>query len=235
MAFKLSIVIPCFNERGTLEALLAAVRGADFGGEREVIVVDDASTDGSRELLEGTLRPQVDVLVLQARNGGKGRAIRAGIARATGDYVLVQDADLEYNPAEYARLLAPMVGGHADAVFGSRFAGGQSHRVLYFWHYVANTLLTLASNMVTNLNLTDMETGYKAFRREIVQGLTLREDGFGIEPEITCKLARVPRVRVYEVGISYFGRTYREGKKIHWRDGLWALVCIVRYGLLRLT
>jgi glycosyltransferase involved in cell wall biosynthesis len=233
--FTLSVVIPCYNEAATLEELLRAVRASNPGGTLEVIVVDDCSVDGSRDLLAGKLKPLVDVLVLQERNGGKGAAVRAGIARASGDYVLIQDADLEYNPQEYRRLLEPLVNGRADVVYGSRFAGGDSHRVLYFWHSLANKLLTLISNACTNLNLTDMETCYKVFRREIAQGLRLREAGFGIEPEITAKVARIPRIRIYEVGISYSGRTYAEGKKINWKDGLWALVCIVRYGLLRLA
>ena len=234
MNFVLSVVIPCFNEARSVGDLLRRVRAAEFGGRLEVIVVDDCSTDGCRELLQGELRPLVDVLVLQDRNGGKGKAVRTGIARATGDYVIVQDADLEYDPAEYPRLLAPIIAGRADVVFGSRFAGGEVHRVLYFWHSVANKLLTLLSNMCTNLNLTDMECCYKLFRRDIVQSLRLREDRFGFEPEVTAKVARLPNVRIYEVGIGYAGRTYREGKKIGWRDGFAALVCIVRYGLLRL-
>jgi len=235
MTYLLSVVIPCYNEAQTLAQLLRAVRSAAPAGARlQLVVVDDGSTDGSRELLTGELRSLVDVLVLKD-NGGKGSAVRAGIAKTTGDYVVIQDADLEYSPDEYPRLLAPLLNGHADVVYGSRFSGGDTHRVLFFWHYVANKLLTLFSNMCTNLNLTDMETGYKVFRGDLVRGLQLREAGFGIEPELTAKVARLRDVRVYEVGISYFGRTYIEGKKIGWKDGIWALVCIVRYGLFRMT
>lgn len=234
MPTTVSVVIPCYNESATLARLLRAVRGAPVPVPLQIVVVDDGSTDGSRDLLAGELRPLVDELVLK-ENGGKGSAVRAGIARTTGEYVVIQDADLEYDPVEYPRLLAPLLQGHADVVYGSRFSGGDSHRVLFFWHYLANKALTLLSNMCTNLNLSDMETGYKVFRGDLVRSLRLREDGFGIEPELTAKIAHRADVRVYEVGISYFGRTYAEGKKIGWRDAVWAVVCIVRYGLLRLT
>jgi glycosyltransferase involved in cell wall biosynthesis len=234
MTYTVSVVIPCYNEVRTLPELLRTVRAAPIAGKIQVVVVDDGSTDGSRELLTGELRGQVDELVLKD-NGGKGSAVRAGIARTTGDFVLIQDADLEYSPQEYPRLLAPLIAGQADVVFGSRFTGGESHRVLFFWHYVANKVLTLFSNMCTNLNLSDMETGHKVFRGALVRALPLRENGFGIEPELTAKVARVPGVRIYEVGIAYFGRTYVEGKKIGWKDAVWAVVCIVRYGLCRLN
>jgi glycosyltransferase involved in cell wall biosynthesis len=199
----------------------------------EIIVVNDASTDGTRALLDGELRGQIDTLVHHEHNRGKGAALRTGIAHATGRYVIVQDADLEYDPREFNRLLAPLRNNEADAVFGSRFASSEVRRVLYFWHAVGNQVLTLASNMCTNLNLSDMETCYKVFRRELIQSLPLQEDRFGFEPEVTAKIARIKGVRIYEIGISYRGRTYAEGKKIGWKDGVRALYCIAKYGLLR--
>jgi glycosyltransferase involved in cell wall biosynthesis len=228
---SLSIVIPCYNERDTIEELIDAVLAAPV--ERpEIIVVDDCSRDGTREVLQQKVESRVAKVIYHERNRGKGAALRTGFSAATGDIVLVQDADLEYDPRDYARLLAPIFEGRADVVFGSRFAGGESHRVLYFWHSVVNRLLTLLSNMLTDLNLTDMEVCYKAFRREILQQITIEEDRFGFEPEITAKVAKL-RCRIFEVGISYAGRTYAEGKKIGWRDGARAVWCILKYNLLR--
>jgi len=226
---RVSVVIPCYNERPTLEALLQRVRGAPVPG-LEIVVVDDGSTDGTRALLQERLEWQVDRVVYHERNRGKGAALRSGFAAADGDVVLVQDADLEYDPADYPRLLKPILEGRADVVFGSRFAGGEEHRVLYFWHYVGNRALTLLSNALTNLNLTDMEVCYKVFRRDVLDRIDIEEDRFGFEPEITAKVARLG-CRVFEVGISYSGRTYDEGKKIGWRDGVRALWCIIRYNL----
>ena len=221
----LSVVVPCFNERATVLEVVDKVLASPWVAE--VVLVDDGSTDGTRELLATLDDPRLQVL-LHERNAGKGAALRTGFAAATADYVIVQDADLEYDPAEYPTMLEPLESGDADVVFGSRFLSGRPHRVLYFWHSLGNRMLTLLSNMFTDLNLTDMETCYKAFRREVIQGLDLEEDRFGIEPEITAKVAR-GRWRIYEVGMAYAGRTYAEGKKIGWRDGFRALVCIVRY------
>lgn len=229
----ISVVIPCFNEVRTLEQLVDAVR-ASPAPVTQIIVVDDASTDGTSQLLQGALRNRIDVLIRHERNRGKGAALRSGIAAATGDIVVIQDADLEYNPQEYPRLISPIVEGKADVVYGSRFLGHGPHRVLYFWHYLGNRFLTLLSNMFTNLNLSDMETCYKVFRRELIQGIRIREERFGFEPEVTAKIARITGIRIYEVGISYYGRTYSEGKKIGWRDGLRAIYCILKYGLLRM-
>jgi glycosyltransferase involved in cell wall biosynthesis len=228
---KLSVIIPCYNEAATIERLLLAVRASPYA-DKEIIVVDDCSSDGTRELLQGALRGHVDQLILQQRNQGKGAALRSGIAAATGGVVIIQDADLEYDPNEYGKVLAPILEGRADVVYGSRFMGGQPHRVLYFWHSVGNGFLTLLSNMLTDLNLTDMETCYKAFRRELIQSIAIEEDRFGFEPEVTAKIAR-RGWRVYEVGISYYGRTYEEGKKIGYKDGFRAIWCILKYNLLR--
>jgi len=228
-----SIVIPVYNERATVRELLTRVAEATLGSglEREVIVVDDGSTDGTRELLRGLAGEEAARFRYfeQPENRGKGAALRRGFGEATGDVVLIQDADLEYDPSDYPRLLGPIVDGRADAVFGSRFLGGP-HRVLLYWHYVGNRLLTTLSNMLSNLNLTDMETCYKVFRRSLLEGMPLRSNRFGIEPELTAKLAR-RRARIYEVPISYHGRTYDQGKKIGWKDGFAALWAIVRFNL----
>lgn len=229
---KLSIVIPIYNEIDYIATVIQRVQEVDLAGiDKELILVDDASTDGTRDLLlslsGGNLR-----VFLQDRNQGKGAALRRGFAEATGDIVLIQDADLEYDPKEYPRLLEPILSGRADVVYGSRFSGGEPHRVLYFWHALGNRFLTLLSNALTNLNLTDMECCYKVFRREIIEKITIEENRFGFEPEVTAKVARLG-CRIFEVGVSYAGRTYAEGKKIGWRDGVRAIWCILKYNLLR--
>jgi glycosyltransferase involved in cell wall biosynthesis len=221
--------MPVYNESATVRRVIETVLNQP--SVAELIVVNDASTDGTREILDAIAATHSRVRVFHhERNQGKGAALRTGISKATADFVIIQDADLEYDPAEYPKLLAPLLNGKADAVFGSRFIGSEAHRVLYFWHSVGNKFLTLLSNMVTNLNLTDMETCYKVFRRELIQSIPIEENRFGFEPEITAKLAR-RRVRIYEVSVSYYGRTYEEGKKINWRDGISALRCILKYGL----
>ncbi len=231
----LSVVVPCFNEGPTIEAILARVFAADtLGLEIEIVVVDDGSQDGSSDRVETMARSETRLrLVKHERNRGKGAAIRSGIEMATGDVVLIQDADLEYDPSEYRRLLQPIVDGRADVVYGSRFRSSEAARVLYFWHSIANRTLTLLSNMCSNLNLTDMETGYKVFRREILGRIRLREERFGFEPEVTAKIARLrPLPSIYEIGIGYRGRTYAEGKKIGLKDAIHAIYCIIRYSLL---
>lgn len=228
---KLSIVIPCFNEKDTILEIIHAVKASPYPN-KEIIIVDDCSTDGTVKILRESLLGQVDKVIFHEKNQGKGAALRTGIKEATGDIVIIQDADLEYDPNEYGILVEPIAQNKADVVFGSRFIGHKPHRVLYFWHRIGNGILTLMSNAFTNLNLTDMETCYKVFKREIIQSIEIQENRFGFEPEITAKLAKLD-CRIYEVGISYYGRTYAEGKKIGWKDGFRAIYCILKYNLLK--
>ncbi|MBX7142058.1 MAG: glycosyltransferase family 2 protein [Chitinophagales bacterium] len=233
---KLSIIMPAYNEGKTIHLILDRIKNMNLNHEmsKEVVIVNDCSTDNTEDAILRYMETNPDLHIEYSRhekNSGKGAALHTGIAKATGDYVIIQDADLEYDPSEYNILLEPILDGFADVVYGSRFMGGKPHRLLFFWHSIGNKMLTWLCNMFSGLNMTDMETCYKLFKRDIIQSLKLKEKRFGFEPEVTIKVSRVPHVRVYEVGISYYGRTYAEGKKINWRDGLRAVYCIFKYGL----
>jgi glycosyltransferase involved in cell wall biosynthesis len=228
---KLSVIIPCYNEKNTITKIVKAVNDS-CNYEKEIIIVDDCSNDGTQDILRNEIANTVDRIIYHEKNQGKGAALRTGISYATGDIIVIQDADLEYDPQEYPILVNPIIENKADVVFGSRFMGGRPHRVLYYWHSVGNKFLTLVSNMFTNLNLTDMETCYKVFRKEIIQSITIEENRFGFEPEITAKIAKL-NCRIFEVGISYNGRKYEDGKKIGWKDGVRTLYCILKYNLFR--
>lgn len=233
--YKLSIVIPAYNEERTIHLILDKIKKVDLTGiEKELIIVNDCSSDNTEESIHTYIQnnSELDIQYFKhEKNQGKGAAINTGIAKATGDFLIIQDADLEYDPNEYSLLLRPILEGHADVVYGSRFMGGNPHRILFFWHSIGNGILTFISNMFTNLNLTDMETCYKLFRMEIIKSITIQENRFGLEPEITAKISKIPKIRIYEVGISYYGRTYEEGKKIGWKDGFEAIYCIFKYNL----
>jgi glycosyltransferase involved in cell wall biosynthesis len=236
---KISIIIPVYNESATVHFILDKIRKVNLplNIEKELIIINDCSVDNTKETIENYIsnHSELNILFLNHdKNKGKGAAIHSGIANATGEYLLIQDADLEYSPEEYILLLQPVLDGFADVVYGSRFMGGNAHRVLFFWHTIGNRFLTLLVNLFSNLNLTDMETCYKLFNTKMLQSLKLKENRFGFEPEVTIKIARIPKIRIYEVGISYYGRTYEEGKKIGWKDGFQAIYCIFKYGLLRL-
>ena len=226
--FKLSIIIPCYNEIDTIEELIFRVKSSPINS-KEIIIIDNCSTDGTREFLEN-LKDESLIIIFNNRNIGKGGSLAKGFSLASGDITLIQDADLEYNPLEYEKLIAPIIDGNADVVYGSRFMGEAPHRVLYFWHRVGNGFLTLLSNILTDINLTDMETCYKVFKTNIIKSIKFKEKGFGFEPEVTAKIAKL-NCRIYEVGISYFGRTYEEGKKVGWKDGFIAIWCIFKYNL----